>query len=439
MGLRQAAAGGTADLHGFEFRAVFQTAADVEDNFPQGRAHGHLDEARVLNGTGEGEGLAAGASGGTDGLKPIRALQDDLGHVGVGFHVVEHRRLFPQTLFDGSGGLGSGHTPIALNGGGQGRALAADESAGAPVDVHMEAKVGAQDVVAQKAPLFQLGNGVAQPGNGHGILSPDIDVAVLRPDGVARDHHALDELEGIALHNGAVHKGAGVALVAVADHIPLGFLLTGYLLPLPTGGEAAAAPTPKAGLVHLVHHALPGHLEHGLLQGGEAAGGQILVQGLGVELAAVFQNNPGLLGNKGNFLRLDVGHLVLLVEQPLNDLVADDALFQNFLAVVRLNLDILNDPAVLLNPHQGAQLAEALAAGFLYAYRLALMLTAAGGEYQLHALGLIHQFAEKLVNSMGAGGNTAGTGANQDPAVIVFDVLAGRALGLSQFLNRLNH
>ena len=146
-----------------------------------------------------------------------------------------------------------------------------------------------------------------------------------------------------------------------------------------------------------------------------------------------------MLGNKGNFLRLDVGHLVLLVEQPLNDLVADDALFQDLLAVVRLNLDILNDPAVLLNPHQGAQLAEALAAGFLYAYRLALMLAAAGGEYQLHALGLIHQLAEKLVNSMGAGGNTAGAGANQNPAVIVLDVLAGRALGLGQFLNRLNH
>ena len=67
------------------------------------------------------------------------------------------------------------------------------------------------------------------------------------------------------------------------------------------------------------------------------------------------------------------------------------------------------------------------------------MLAAAGGEYQLHALGLIHQLAEKLVNSMGAGGNAAGAGANQDPAVIVLDVLAGRALGLSQFLNRLNH
>ena len=32
-----------------------------------------------------------------------------------------------------------------------------------------------------------------------------------------------------------------------------------------------------------------------------------------------------------------------------------------------------------------------------------------------------------------------GAGANQNPAVIVLDVLAGRALSLSQFLNRLNH
>ena len=64
MLLRQTAAGGAADLDGLELGAVLQPAADVENDLPQGRAHGHLDQSDVLDGAGEGEGLAAGAAGG---------------------------------------------------------------------------------------------------------------------------------------------------------------------------------------------------------------------------------------------------------------------------------------------------------------------------------------------------------------------------------------
>ena len=63
MFFRQAAAGGAADLHGLEFRAVLQSAAHVEDDLTQGRTHGDFDQAGVFNGAGEGEGLAAGAAG----------------------------------------------------------------------------------------------------------------------------------------------------------------------------------------------------------------------------------------------------------------------------------------------------------------------------------------------------------------------------------------
>ena len=136
----------------------------------------------------------------------------------------------------------------------------------------MEREVAAEDVVAQQAPLFQLGNGVLQPGNGHGVLGTDVDVAVVGTDGVAGDHHAFNQLEGVAFHDGAVHEGAGVALVTVADHITHGFLLTGNLLPLLACGEAAAAAAPEAGLVHFVDDLIPGHFKHGLFQGREAAG-----------------------------------------------------------------------------------------------------------------------------------------------------------------------
>ena len=436
---RQAAAGGAANLNCLEFRTVLQAAADIEDDLPQGGAHRHLDQAGVLNGTGEGEGLAAGAAGSTDGAEPVSALQDDLGDIGVGFHVVQNRGFFPQALFHGSGGLGSGHAPIALDGSRQRRAFAADEGAGAPVDVHMEIEVGAQNVVTQQAGLFQLADGAPQTGNGHGIFGTDIDIAVLRLDGVAGDHHAFDELEGIAFHHGAVHKRAGVTFVTVADHIAVGFLLAGHLLPLLAGGEAAAATAAEAGFVDLVNDLVPGHLGHGLFQRLKAACGHVFIQGFRIELAAVFQNDSGLLGNEWDLVGRYISLVALFVKEPFQCLVTQDALFKNLCAVVGLHLDVLGHLIALLDPNQGAQLAEALAAGFLNANQLFVLGFIVGSELQFHIGGFLHQGLENFVNLVGTGGNTAGTGADQDTAVITIQVRKSSLAHLNQLFNVLNH
>ena len=82
-----------------------------------------------------------------------------------------------------------------------------------------EGKAAAQDMLAQKAQLLGLCDGGLQAADGQGILRADVDVALVGPGGHARDHHALQHAVGVALHDGAVHEGAGVALVAVADHV----------------------------------------------------------------------------------------------------------------------------------------------------------------------------------------------------------------------------
>ena len=105
----------------------------------------------------------------------------------------------------------------------------------------LEVKTGAQDVLAQDARLVHLPDGVTQAVDGDGILGADIEVALGCADGIARNHHALDDGIGVALQNGAVHEGTGVALVTVADHVLL--VGDGCLgeLPLPAGGETTAA------------------------------------------------------------------------------------------------------------------------------------------------------------------------------------------------------
>ena len=69
----QTAAGGTADLNGFEASAL-DAAADVEDDLAQGGSHGNLDQAGVVHVSGEGEGLGAVVVFRTHGFIPVRTL-----------------------------------------------------------------------------------------------------------------------------------------------------------------------------------------------------------------------------------------------------------------------------------------------------------------------------------------------------------------------------
>ena len=110
--------------------------------------------------------------------------------------------------------------------------------------MEVEAEVGAQDVVAQQAHLLRLGDGRFQAGDRQRVLRADVDIALVAAGGYGGDEHSLDDGVGVALHDGAVHEGAGVAFVAVAHHILLPGGLETDALPLAAGGEAAAAPGP---------------------------------------------------------------------------------------------------------------------------------------------------------------------------------------------------
>ena len=64
--LGDAAAGGSAGLHGLELFAVGDAAADVEDDLAKGDAHGDFDQAGVVDFSGQGKDLGALALFGAD-------------------------------------------------------------------------------------------------------------------------------------------------------------------------------------------------------------------------------------------------------------------------------------------------------------------------------------------------------------------------------------
>ena len=142
------------------------------------------------------------------------------------------------------------------------------------------------------------------------------------PGGDTGDHHALQHAVGFSFHHGAVHERAGVALVAVADHIFDLFLLAQHLRPFPPGGEAAAPSAAQTGIGDLIHDLLRGHVKQRLFHGGVAANRDVFPDGLGVDMAAVFQSHAGLFLIKRDILLSGVGfQRLILIDQALHDFI----------------------------------------------------------------------------------------------------------------------
>ena len=121
------------------------------------------------------------------------------------------------------------------------------------------------------------------PLDGQRVFGADVEEAVLGADGEAADDHPLDHVQRIGLQHAAVHEGAGIAFVGVADEVAGLFLGGGGHRPFLPGGKAAAAPAAELRPRDLLDHPLRiAPLQH-LGQRLEAAVVEILFDALGVD------------------------------------------------------------------------------------------------------------------------------------------------------------
>lgn len=215
---------------------------------------------------------------------------------------------------------------------------------------------------------------------------------------------------GVALDGGAIHVRARVALVGVADYVLLVSLRQAGELPLAPGGEAGASPAAKAGDLKLVDHVLGLHRREDLLQGGVAVAGDVLVDVLGVDGAAIAEHDAELLLVEADLVDLDPVLLpIVFIEQALDLAALDDLLGDDLLGVLGLDLHVERLGGEHLD--DGALFAEAEAAGF---DDLHFVLDA-------HGLGMGLQLLEYVV---GLAGFASGAAAYQ------YEVLVRHSLGL---------
>ena len=168
----------------------------------------------------------------------------------------------------------------------------------------------------------------------------------------------------VALQDGAVHERARVALVGVAADELLVGLGGRRELPLHAGGEARAAAAAQAGLEHDVDDLLRGHLGEDLAQGLVAVKGDVLLDVLRVDDAAVAQRDALLLLVEVYVVEgLDGVVLLdgLLVEQLLDDAALDEVLVHDAGDVLHGHVGV--ERALRIDDNDRAGLAQAEAAG----------------------------------------------------------------------------
>ena len=172
----------------------------------------------------------------------------------------------------------------------------------------------------------------------------------------------------ISFQHAAVHKCAGVALIGVAAdkflHIAA---VAGSKLPFETRGESCAAAAAQAGVQNHLDDLVRSHFDQHLAQSHIAFAGDVLVNLLWVDDAAVAQGHANLL-----FIKIGVVQIFdafrsngFIIDQARHRTAFEQVLLHDLMGVLRLDHSI--EDIVRVDDHHRAKSAQAMAAGFHHA------------------------------------------------------------------------
>ena len=119
--------------------------------------------------------------------------------------------------------------------------------------------------------------------------------------------------------------------------------------------------------------------------------------------------------------------VVIAVEKPLYRLSQKYSALYNLAAVLRLHMHVLI--IIRLYSHQRAQFTKSLAPGFYHAQMRDILL-----HFHLYAVNIFTEFYHFVVNFLGAGGHTSGTGTDKHAAGIVVYIILNLSLSAQQII-----
>ena len=193
-----------------------------------------LNDTRVVDVSTDAEHLGSRVPLSTESSEPRSSSSGDGRGDRDSLHVGDGGRASEKTNIGREGGLQSGLSLFALDGLDQSRLLSTDVSTSASVEVDIERVSGSAGVLADKAGLVRLIDGLLDVRAFLVELSSDVDVSWVLVNGRDRntdkltssgvhsstsDETALDELVGVTSHDLSVFTRSRLSLIGVDDKV----------------------------------------------------------------------------------------------------------------------------------------------------------------------------------------------------------------------------
>ena len=125
---------------------------------------------------------------------------------------------------------------------------------------------------------------------------------MLGPDCLCPDDHPFQHRVGIAFKDRAIHKGAWVTLVGIAEHILGASCSCSAKLPLQARRKAGPAAASETGGLHLFNNLFRRHLEEGFGRAHITIPCDILVYVVRVDKTPVLEGNKDLATEKADLI-----------------------------------------------------------------------------------------------------------------------------------------
>ena len=180
--------------------------------------------------------------------------------------------------------------------------FAADERSRAFHQFDVELESAAENVVAQQPVFAGLLDGAVQAMHRQRIFGANVDDSFGRAHHVTADDHAFQQRVRIALDLVAVHVGAGIAFIGIADDVLLIRLGFGQELPLVAGQVSRAAASAQLGGLDLLDDELRPAVDQHLVQRLVPADRDVFLDVIGIDEAAIAQNDLLLAFEERHFV-----------------------------------------------------------------------------------------------------------------------------------------
>ncbi len=240
-----------------ECRTGLHATTEIVNNLAQGQPKRRFKQPGAVHMPQQGVQFCTRAPvAGTEFVIPFCPVPQNGRHVGKSFHIVNHGRFAAKTA---DGGIWRAHARLAappFQRFQQGGFFAANVRPRPAMDVNMERKIAAGNIVAEFAVRHCLFDGKFQHVCLCGIFAADVNVAFARTDGISGNCHTFQQQMGIAVHQHPVFKHQRLTFIGIANDIA-GFIGGfGNKFPFHTGGESRAAAPAQIRGGHFRHHFL---------------------------------------------------------------------------------------------------------------------------------------------------------------------------------------